>query len=57
MLCYDEYGNRENPTILMLHAENPHCKPMVLPKANHDFPMRNGDELNKILADIFSAIE
>ena len=30
MLCYDECGNRENPTILMLHAENPHCKPMVL---------------------------
>lgn len=48
---------KDMKTSLDLLAGNPHCKPMVLPKANHDFPMRNGDELNKILADIFSAIE
>ena len=54
MLCYDEYGNRENPAILMWHAETPHCKPMVLQKANHDFLMRNADELNMILAEVFT---
>lgn len=41
-------------TSLDLLAENPHCKPMVLQKANHDFPMRNADELNMILAEVFT---
>ena len=39
---------------LNLLYENPHCKTMVLKKANHDFPMRNARELNKILVEIFS---
>lgn len=39
---------------LNLLAENPHCKTMMLQKANHDFPMRNAEELNRILAEIFS---
>ena len=41
-------------TSLDLLAENPHCKPMVLQKANNDFPMRNADELNMILAEVFT---
>ena len=39
---------------LDLLSENPNCKTILLPKANHDFPMRNAEELNKILAEIFS---
>lgn len=39
---------------LNLLSENPHCKSVILQKANHDFPMRNAEELNKILAEIFS---
>ena len=39
---------------LNLLSENPHCKTIVLKKANHDFPMRNARELNKILVEIFS---
>lgn len=38
---------------LNLLAENPYCQTMILSKANHDFPMKNANELNKILADIF----
>ena len=39
---------------LKLLAENPHCQTMILPKANHDFPMRNAEELNRILEEVFS---
>ena len=52
-------GSREvkdMKTSLGLLAENPHCKPMVLRKANHDFPMKNADALNPILAEIFSTL-
>ena len=45
---------KDMKTSLDLLAENPHCKPMVLQKANHDFPMRNADELNMILAEVFT---
>ena len=45
---------KDMKTSLDLLAENPHCKPMVLQKANNDFPMRNADELNMILAEVFT---
>lgn len=38
---------------LNLLSENPNCKTRILQKANHDFPMRNAEELNKLLAEIF----
>ena len=39
---------------LDLLSENPNCKTIILPKANHDFPMRNSEDLNKILGEFFS---
>ena len=39
---------------LNLLSENPCCKTMILQKANHDFPMRNSEDLNKILDGFFS---
>lgn len=38
---------------LNLLSENPYCKTMILQKANHDFPMRNAEELNQILDEFF----
>lgn len=46
---------KDMKTSLDLLSENSHCKPMILKKANHDFPMKNAEELNKILVKIFSA--
>ncbi len=45
---------KDMKTSLDLLSENPNCKTIILPKANHDFPMRNAEELNKLLAEIFS---
>lgn len=45
---------KDMKTSLDLLSENPNCKTILLPKANHNFPMRNAEELNKILAEIFS---
>lgn len=39
---------------LELLSENPYCGTMILQKANHDFPMRNSEDLNKILDPFFS---
>lgn len=50
-------GSRETKdmkTSLQLLAENPSCQARVLPKANHDFPMRNARELNAVLEKIFA---
>ena len=44
---------KDMKTSLKLLAQNPHCKTMILPKANHDFPMRNAEELNIILKEFF----
>lgn len=32
-------------------GENPHCKTVVLPKADHDFPMRREQALNELLLE------
>lgn len=39
---------------LSLLAQNPHCQTIILPKASHDFPMRDAEQLNQILVRIFS---
>lgn len=36
-------------TSLDMLSSNPRCQTMVLPKANHNFPMRNSQQLNPIL--------
>lgn len=41
-------------TSLKLLAENPNCRAMILPKASHDFPMRNAEELNEVLEEILT---
>lgn len=50
-------GSKETKGIrssLDLLAKNPYCQAITLPNANHDFPMRNPEALNRILAKIFS---
>lgn len=45
-------GSREAKsmkTSLARLARNPHCTAMVLPKAGHDFPMRNSAQLNPVV--------
>lgn len=47
-------GSREvkdMKTSLQLLAQNPNCRTLILPKASHDFPMRNAGALNPILED------
>ncbi|HHW32200.1 MAG TPA: alpha/beta hydrolase [Clostridiaceae bacterium] len=34
---------------LHMLGRNPHCQTIMLPKANHNYPMRNTKQLNKIL--------
>lgn len=35
-------------------GKNACCQTMILPKAGHDFPMRNSKELNAVLNDFLS---
>ena len=52
-ICGDEEV-KDMKISLDLLSENPCCKTMILQKANHDFPMRNCEDLNKILDEFFS---
>lgn len=40
---------------LKLLGSNPHCRTRILPKAGHDFPMRNAEKLNPVLEEFISA--
>ncbi len=35
-------------------GKNTYCQTMILPKAGHDFPMRNSGRLNAVLDDFLS---
>lgn len=43
-------------SLQMLESRNSHCKTVILPKANHDFPMRNVKALNLLLRDFLKTI-
>lgn len=68
---YQQYRNLQLPMLalcgawetgamkrsLHLLAENPHCKTIILPKALHDYPMRNADRLNPILMNFVTQFQ
>ena len=39
---------------LQLLGQNPHCQTIVLPGANHDFPMRRAEQFNPVLEEILA---
>lgn len=54
-------GEKENDIIKksvnLLQERNTHCKAVIVPRANHDFPLRKAQQLNELLLDFLDNLE
>lgn len=50
-ICGSQEVQEMKDSLAELGRRNPHCRTLILPGVNHDFPMRSAQQLNPILLD------
>jgi pimeloyl-ACP methyl ester carboxylesterase len=54
-ICGSKEVKEMKNSLLELGKRNPNCRTMFLDKANHDFPLRQANQINPILLDFIEA--